>query len=318
MTAWGLHCAHELHSPSALLEHVRAAETAGFDTASCSDPFMGWLPAEGEGGHCWAWLGAASQRCRFPLGVLATPGPRLHPAVLAQAVATIAHLAPQRLWVALGSGERVHEGVTGEPWPSAAERETRLLERVDVIRRLLAGDKVTHEGPGIRVHGARLSTKPPAPVPLYGTASTPETAEWCATWADGLITAPPRACVEPVLQAYRRRGGRGPVILLAQHGWAPNDREAKRLVRRQWPMAGLSPSRMGELATPDDVAEACGSVTEDAVLENVRTSSDLDQHRAWMQEYQDMGFDAVNLFLLGAHPLELIARLGREVLPKLR
>ena len=57
---------------------------------------------------------------------------------------------PGRLWVALGTGEASNEHITGERWPSKAERNARLRECVDVIRALFAGEVVDHDG---RVRG---------------------------------------------------------------------------------------------------------------------------------------------------------------------
>ncbi len=53
---------------------------------------------------------------------------------------------PDRLWLALGSGEAINEAITGLPWPEKAERNARLRECVDVIRSLFAGETVTHRG----------------------------------------------------------------------------------------------------------------------------------------------------------------------------
>ena len=52
-----------------------------------------------------------------PFGVVTAPGQRYHPAVTAQAVATLGELFPGRFWAALGSGEAMNEHVTGDPWP---------------------------------------------------------------------------------------------------------------------------------------------------------------------------------------------------------
>ena len=319
MTAWGFHCSHELHSPSALLEQAAAAEAAGFDAISCSDHFHPWLPSQGHAGHSWSWLGAALERMHLPIGTIASPGQRQHPALVAQAIATLAQMHPGRTWLALGTGEALNESITGGPWPPKEERQARLRACVDVISRLLAGEEVTADEAGIRVRSARLYTLPREPVPLIGTALEPETAAWCASWSDGLITCrSSRARMEEVVAAYRRRGGRGPVMLQAQHGWARTDAEAARLACMQWPIAVLEPEELLELSTPGELESACARATPDAVAERIPISADLAEHRRWLEEYADIGFDAVFVFPLGAPPLELIDAYRREVLPRVQ
>jgi G6PDH family F420-dependent oxidoreductase len=319
MTAWGLHCAHELHAPSALLQQAIAAQAAGFDTVACSDPFRPWLPSPGSGGFSWSWLGAVMERTHLPVGVVTTPGQRQHPALVAQAAATLAQMYPSRLWVALGTGESLHESVTGDPWPAAEARTLRLEACAELLRRLLAGESVTYEGAGVRVQGARLHTLPSTPVPLLAAAFDAEAAGRCATWADGMVTVrrEPEE-LQRIVDSYRRRGGRGPLILQAPHGWGRTDAEARALVHRQWPVAALPHEQLAELATPEAVAVACGGLTADDVAARVPVSSDLEDHRSWMEQYEEIGFDAVYVMPLGAPPRELIDAYGREVLPRLR
>src|SRR5687767_751298 len=153
MVFLGYHASHEQLPPSTLLRAVVDAENAGFDGAMCSDHLAPWGVRQGESGFAWSWLGAALASTSFSIGVVTAPGQRYHPAVIAQAMATLAEMFPGRFWAALGSGEAMNEHVTGDPWPSKDERNARLDESQQVMRRLLAGDEVTHEGL-VRVHRA--------------------------------------------------------------------------------------------------------------------------------------------------------------------
>jgi G6PDH family F420-dependent oxidoreductase len=318
MTTWGIHCALELHSPSYLLDLAAAADACGFDAASCSDSFHPWLPRHGHAGFAWSWLGAALERTLLPLGTISAPGQRQHPALVAQAIATLAQLHPGRLWVALGTGEAVHETITGTPWPPEPDRRRRLLACVDVIRKLLSGEQVTTEEAGLRVLRARLYTLPPQPVPILGAALTPEAAAWCGSWADGLVTGRgTRDEMTAVLSAYRRAGGRGPAIVQAPHAWAPTDPEACRLALTQWPVAGLTPEQLQELDSPEALEKACETVSSDTLGARVAASSDLSAHHAWLQEYEDLGFDAAHILPLAERPIDFLTALGRNVLPKL-
>src|SRR5215217_7006636 len=143
MTRIGYHASHEQFTPSDLVRYVVDAERAGFDCAKSSDHFHPWSERQGQSGFAWSWLGAAMSATRFGHGIISAPGYRYHPAVLAQAAATIGEMYEGRLWLALGSGEAINEAITGEPWPEKAERNARLLECVEVTRRLFAGETVT-------------------------------------------------------------------------------------------------------------------------------------------------------------------------------
>ncbi len=169
MPVIGLHCSHEQIPPSRLLEHAREAEAAGFGAAMSSDHFSPWSERQGESGFSFAFLGAAMEATSLPWGMVCAPGQRYHPAIVAQAIATLAELAPGRLWVALGTGEASNEHITGEPWPPKRVRTARLRECVDVIRALLAGEVVDHEGL-VRVDRAKLWTLPAEPPALVGAA----------------------------------------------------------------------------------------------------------------------------------------------------
>ncbi len=161
MPTVGFHASHEQLPPSGLLAAVQAAEAAGFQAAMCSDHLAPWSERQGHSGHAWSWLGAAMQATSLPFGVVTAPGQRYHPAIIAQAIATLGELFPGRFWAALGSGEALNEHVTGDRWPAKADRDARLLECVEVIRALLRGEEVTHDGL-VRVDRARLWSLPAA------------------------------------------------------------------------------------------------------------------------------------------------------------
>lgn len=209
MPAFGFHASHEQVHPSELLAAVHRAEEAGFDAAMSSDHFSPWSERQGQSGFAWSWLGAALQASGLPFGVVTAPGQRYHPAVIAQAIATLGSMYPGRFWAALGTGEASNEHITGTGWPRKEVRNDRLRECVDIIRALLRGEEVSHDGL-VRVDRARLWTRPSEPPPLLGAAVSIATARWCAAWADGLITV--NADLEQLrrmIDAYRAAGGRG-------------------------------------------------------------------------------------------------------------
>ena len=214
----------------------------------CSDHLAPWGVRQGESGYAWSWLGAALASTSFSLGVVTAPGQRYHPVITAQAIATLEEMFPGRFWAALGSGEAVNEHVTGDPWPPKDRRNARLHESVQVIRQLLAGEEVSHDGE-ITVHRARVWSSPSAPPPLLGAAVTAETAAWVAGWADGLATvAQPRDVLEKVVQAYTDAGGRGPRVLQVHVALEDTDEAALAVLREQWRHAVDSRVALGHRA----------------------------------------------------------------------
>jgi probable non-F420 flavinoid oxidoreductase len=313
----GFHASHEQIAPGRLLRDVQHAEQVGFTAAMCSDHFNPWSARQGHSGFAWSWLGAALATTSLPFGVVNAPGQRYHPAVVAQAISTLGSMFPGRFWTALGSGEAVNEHITGDAWPPKESRNERLRECVEVIRRLLAGEEVTHHG-HVVVDRARLWA-PPDPTPeLVATAVSVDTARRSAEWADGLITLnQPKEHLVRMVEAYREAGGRGPVRLQVHLCWAPTQDEAERIAHEQWRSNVFSPPATWDIDTPEVFDTVSEHVTVDAVRQAVRVSSDLGQHTEWLQEYLDLGFDDLFLHHVGQEQAAYLDAFGQHVLPQL-
>jgi probable non-F420 flavinoid oxidoreductase len=317
MAVIGYHASHEQLAPSQLLAEVRRAEASGFTAAMSSDHLSPWSARQGESGFAWAWLGAAMQATELPFGIVNAPGQRYHPAVVAQAIATLAELFPHRLWVALGSGEASNEHVTGEPWPAKAARNERLKLCADVIRALLRGEEVDVDGP-VRVHRARLWTLPADPPPLLGAALTEETAAWVGGWADGLVTVcrPPHELAR-LIDAFRRDGGDGkPVYVQVHLSWAADEDEALAVAHDQWRTNILPPALLAELEQVEEFERAAADVRPEEMRSKVWVSSDLGQHVAWLQEVVATGADGVYLHHVGRDQQAFIETFADKVLPE--
>lgn len=318
MTRFGYHASHEQHPPSALLEHVRAAEEAGFAGAMCADHFHPWLAEHGHSGYAWSWLGAALQATRLSFGVVNAPGYRYHPAVIAQAAATLAEMFPGRFWLAIGTGEALNEHITGDRWPPKPERNARLRECAAVIRALWRGETVSHAGL-VTVEEARVYSLPAVPPRLLGAAVSEATAEWVGSWADGLITTgrPPDA-MAAIMEAFHRGGGEGkPIVVQHPLSWAPTLQEARREAHAQWRFSPLAGDVLWTLRTPAEFAAATRFVTADDVAATIRVSASLDEHASWLQEYEELGVDEVYCFHVGSDQRRFVEAFGERVLPSL-
>ncbi len=315
MTTIGFHASHEQFAPSALRDLAILAEQAGFQAIKTSDHFHPWSERQGQSGFAWSWLGAAMQATTLPFGAISAPGYRYHPAVLAQAAATCGEMFPDRLWLALGSGEAINEAITGDAWPEKAERNARLAECAAVMRALFDGETVTHRG-RITVVEAKLYSRPQRPVPLFGAAITPQTAAFVGGWADGLLTASGGdiAATREVVAAFRKVAGDSkPIYLQHALSWAETEDEALGQALDQWGpvIAGGEVNwdlrrpadfdSVGKLAGPDDLARC------------LKVSADVSRHLGWLGELMELGVDHIYLHNVGRNQRAFVERFGPEL-----
>jgi probable non-F420 flavinoid oxidoreductase len=316
VTDYGYHASHEQLAPGTLLELAGLAESAGFTSAMCSDHLAPWSARQGHSGFAWAWLGSAMATTGLPFGLVTAPGQRMHPVVTAQAAATLAQMHPGRLWVALGSGQALNEHVTGERWPAKEERIRRLEECVAVIRALLAGETVSHDGL-VRVDRARVWSLPDTAPELYAAAVSPGTAARAAAWADGLITVnQPDGAQADTLAAYRDAGGRGPAVLQAHLSWHPDRDRALAIAHDQWREPALGGDVGWDIALPEDFEQAARFVAPDQVRPSVHVSADLGEHAAWLAGQGELGFDRVMVHHVGQDQRPFLDAFGAHVLPE--
>lgn len=315
----GFHASHEQFAPSDLLAYTVAAEQAGFDCAMSSDHFKPWSRSQGHSGYSWSWLGAALARTTFPIGVISVAGYRYHPAIVAQAAATLAEMFPERFWFALGSGERVNEDITGLPWPPKPERNDKLKECATLIRSLLAGERVTHRG-SVTVVDAEIYSLPEQPPPMLGAAVSEATAEFVGGWSDGLLTVATKPeQLKRVIEAFHRGGGEGkPLHLQVALNWAPKEADAVQGAYEHWRYVALGGDIGWELRSPEDYETAARFVRPEDMRENVLISADLARHAEWLQQYADLGFDYVYLHQVDLNQQGFIEAFAAHVLPQLR
>ncbi len=314
MTTIGFHASHEQIAPSQLLKDVVQAEQAGFDAAMCSDHFMPWSRRQGHSGFSLSWLGAALASTEFRIGSVNAPGQRYHPAVIAQATATLGEMFPGRYWVALGAGQAMNEHITGDRWPDLDTRRRRLEESADIIRRLHRGETVSHSGL-VEVDTAYLYDRPTEPIPTYGTCITPDSGCRAAAWADGIITLnQPGGQHHEVRRAYREAGGTGPVMLQIHLSWAPSRSRAEEIAYDQWRSNVFGPPLDQDLPTPEHFDAAADEVGISSVLEAVWTSESPQQHIGWIAQAA-ADFDAVYLHHVGQDQAPWLETAAETILP---
>jgi coenzyme F420-dependent glucose-6-phosphate dehydrogenase len=93
-----------------LLRYIVEAEKYGFKTTMTSDHFHPWWHDDAYGNFVWVWIAAAerTKNMQFITGVTA-PIYRYHPAIIAQAFASLDILYPKSIGFGLDTGESMNE-----------------------------------------------------------------------------------------------------------------------------------------------------------------------------------------------------------------
>src|SRR5437763_1099082 len=235
----------EEHGPLELVRNARRAEEAGFTFAMISDHFHPWTDRQGNSPFVWTVLGGVAQvteRLRVGTGVTC-PLIRIHPAIVAQAAATVADAMPGRFFLGVGTGENLNEHVTGERWPPIDERIEMLEEAVEWMRLLWQGGQQTHRGPHYTVEQARIYTLPDEPPPIYVAAAGERMTRVAAKIGDGLIATSPDG--EQISMYDRLSGGGRPKIGQLHVCWAADEDRAKTTAFDWWPNISM-PGELGQ------------------------------------------------------------------------
>ncbi|WP_026005403.1 TIGR03557 family F420-dependent LLM class oxidoreductase [Arthrobacter sp. M2012083] len=319
----------EQFHPTEALDLAEYAELRGFSGVMAADHFQPWVPAQGQSAFVWNVLAAIGERTKGDFGPgVTTPTFRWHPAMVAQASATMAAMYPNRHWLGLGSGEALNEHIIGTYWPEAPERINRMFEAVDIIRKLftasIAGRDVRHDGQFYKMESTRLWTMPDvAPDILIATAG-PVTAKRAGRAADGLITVgAPLEKVAGLIDKFNsgaRESDRDPDSLLKvlqlHISWAPSHEEALANAMVEWPNGGMKFPK-ADIRSPFEIAQIAKMVRPEDFDGRVLISADLDEHRKHIQSYLDLGFNRIYLHNVGRNQREWIDAFSTKVLPEL-
>ena len=308
----GLTLSSEEHGPRRLLDMAVLAEEGQFDFVSISDHFHPWISSQGHSSFVWSVLGGiASVTERVEVGVGVTcPILRIHPAILAQAVATTSLLMDGRLIWGVGTGENLNEHILGEPWPIYEVRAEMLEESIELIRRLWTEDSVTHHGEYFTVEDARILDRPDHPIPIVVSAFGENSAELAARAGDGLWLS---SLNKETIAAFEAAGGSGPIFSQLTLCWGPDREEAIELAHRQWPNTGLPGQLNQELRTMLDFEQATELVTPETVAEEVPCGPDPEPVIEKVIEARDAGVDHLYFHQIGQDQEGFIAFWEKEI-----
>jgi coenzyme F420-dependent glucose-6-phosphate dehydrogenase len=329
MIRFGYKASAEQFAPAELLGFGVQAERLGFDSVFVSDHLQPWRH---DGGHAPAalpWLGALAARTeRVLIGTsVLTPTFRYHPAVVAQAFATLGCLAPGRVILGVGSGESLNEVPLGTRWPDGKERFARLKEAVALIRQLWAADRVTFEGTYYRTELATIYDKPERPVPIYIGASGPAATRLAGRVADGFITTSGKGhdlytgTLLPAVREGAEKADRKLAdidLMIEVKVSFDADLERARHDTRYWGALALSPEEKTGVEDPIEMQRRADALPVERTTTRWICSADPDEHAAKVAEYLDMGFKHLVFHAPGPDQDRFLRLYADEILPRLR
>jgi G6PDH family F420-dependent oxidoreductase len=316
----------EQFGPTDLINYSKAAEDHGWTALMVSDHFQPWTPEQGQSPFAWSLMGALgyATKLRFGTGVT-PPGYRYHPAILAQAAATLEAMFPGRFYLGLGAGEALNEHIVGNYWPEPVARLEILAEAIEVIRKLFSGKIVKHKGTYFNLESTKLYTMPQSPPPIYVATSGPVNAERTGRTCDGIITVGAAdEKIKMLLDRFEkgaREAGKDPAtmprILQLHVSWAATDEEAVQNAVKEWPNGGMNFPKQ-DIRNPDDFAAMAKLVRPENFKGRVLMSADLDAHREHIQHFADLGFTEIYVHNVGRNQEAFIEAYGREVIPNIK
>jgi G6PDH family F420-dependent oxidoreductase len=297
MTKFGYTLFSELNGPLELVEQAVSAEDAGFDFLGISDHFHPWLSSHTDSPFAWSVLGAVAERTsRVGLMTLVTcPYLRYHPAIVAQAAATVQVMSGGRFTLGVGAGEELNEHVVGLGWPPVDVRHDMLTEAIEACRLLWQEGFHTYRGEYVVVEDARLFTLPDAPPDVLVAGSGPASRRLAVEHGQGLVLTEPDA---DLVKAYRQESdgrvvGQFPVAY-------DTDQARAEDAARQFSFGIPGWKVMAELPSVTSFDALVAALPEDATRETVTTGPDPGPYVETAQQWVEAGVDEIAIVNVGA------------------
>lgn len=300
-----------------LVRFARAAEEHGFTFASISDHYHPWTSRQGQSPFVWAVLGGIAQvTSKLMVGTGVTcPTFRIHPAIIAQATATAAEMLPGRFLLGVGTGENLNEHILGQGWPEIEVRQERLVEAVQIIRKLWQGGQHSHRGKYFVVENARIYSLPDEPPPIMIAAAGPKSAEIAAELADGLIATEPDG---ELAKKFREQAGQERPCYGEVHVcFDPDQRKAQQVAHEIWPVAGLPGQLFSELPLASLFEKASNLVSMEQISKLIPCGPDPEKHLRAIREYIKAGFDHIFIHQIGPNQEQFMDFYATEIFPRI-
>jgi len=326
---FGYKASNEQFAPRELLSYGVLAEECGFDSVFVSDHLQPWRHEGGHAPFAMTWLaalGARTERVTIGTSVL-TPTFRYHPAIVAQAFATLGCLFPGRVVLGMGSGESMNEVPLGLVWPDGKERFARFREAVRLIRALWSEERVSFEGEYYRTDKATIYDRPEQPVPIWLAASGPAATRFAGRAGDGYITTSgkdPALYTDTLLPAVTEgaeKAGRQVAdleMMIEVKVSFDHDRDAAMAATHFWGALGLTPEQKQGVEDPVEMQRLADALSVEQTAKRFIVSTDPDEHVQKIKTYLDLGFNHLVFHAPGPDQAKFLKLYGEEILPRLR
>jgi G6PDH family F420-dependent oxidoreductase len=313
----GYKLAAEGFGPKDLIQQAIRAEQAGFDFVEISDHYHPWLDVQGHSPFAWNVLSAIAAKTGT-LGLatgVTCPSVRYHPAIIAQAAATLQIISDNRFTLGVGSGERLNEHVVGTGFPSVRGRQERLREALEIINLLWQGGYQSYEGKHLQLEDAQVFDLPEQLPVIAVAAGGRNAATMAAELGSGLFVTEPRA---DLVEAYTAAGGKGPRYAEVPMAWATTEEAGveEALKTSRWSLLGWKV--MSELPNPVNFEAASQTVTADDIRQQFAVGPDAGPYVEAVKKYTDAGYDYIVLQNAGPDPDGFIDFFAEELRDKLR
>ena len=330
MLRLGYKASAEQFSPNQLLEFALLAEQRGFDSVFISDHFQPWRHTDGHAPFAMAWLGALGARTsRILMGTsVLSPTFRYHPAIIAQAFATLGSMFSQRLILGVGTGESLNEvPALGIQWPEPKERTARLKEAVALIRQLWREERVTFKGEYYRTEHATIYDKPAVAPPVYIAGGGPVMARFAGQCGDGFICTSGKAqelyqkTLLPNFRTGVQDSGRKPEDVDTMIEIKVSfDTDPQRALEdtRYWAALALSEEEKRSVQDPLEMERLANQVPVERAAKRWIVSSDPQEHVEKIRWYIDMGFRHLVFHAPGPDQARFLDLYSEHILPRLR
>jgi coenzyme F420-dependent glucose-6-phosphate dehydrogenase len=325
----GYKASNEQFAPQELLRYGVLAEECGFDSVFVSDHLQPWRHDGGHAPFALSWLGAlgaSTERITLGTSVL-TPTFRYHPAIVAQAFATLGCLFPDRVVLGMGTGESMNEVPLGITWPDGKERFARFREAVKMIRELWTGERVSFEGQYYRTSNATIYDRPDTPVPIYLASSGPAATRFAGREGDGWITTSGKApelytdTLLPAIAEGAEKAGRKVSdidMMIEVKVSFDHDYDAAMQATRFWGALALTPEQKSGVEDPVEMQRLADELQVQDTASRFIVSTDPDEHVAAVRRYVQMGFNHLVFHAPGPDQEKFLRLYGEEILPRLR
>jgi coenzyme F420-dependent glucose-6-phosphate dehydrogenase len=326
----GYKASAEQFAPRDLLEFSIHAEACGFDSVVVSDHYQPWRHTDGHAPYSFAWLAALGERTKkVKLGTsVVTPTFRYHPAIVAQAMATLDQLAPGRVFLGVGTGESLNEiPVLGIEWPGFKERFGRLREAVTIMKRLWTEDFVTFDGDYFHTRAATVYDKPTGHLPLYVAGAGAQAARFAGRVADGFICTSGKApelyseTLLPAVADGATRAGRDPSRIekmIEMKVSFDTDRQRALEDTRIWAALALPPESKVGVEDPREMERLAAELPLEQAASRWIVSADPDEQVEKIKPYLDLGFTHLVFHAPGPDQKRFLELYADKVLPRLR